>query len=131
MGRDVLRFGARKLKARHMAEPTSLKGLAARMAALEHRLVELEGQLVDIQAEYSDASRELTESRSFVRRLADWGLKPGDTATWMAVCNASEWQATTANAHRLVRREDPVLHVLLHRCAFDPYCSLDGVTYSD
>jgi len=114
-----------------MAETGSPKGLARRIAALEHRLVELESRLVDIQAEYSDASRELTESKSFVRRLADWGLKAADTATWMTVCNASEWQATTTNAHRVVRREDSVLHVLLHRCAFDPYCSLDGVTYTD
>jgi hypothetical protein len=114
-----------------MTEPTSLKGLAARMAALEHRLIELEGLLVDIQGEYSDASRELTESKSFARRLTDWGLKPADTATWMAVCDASEWVATTSNAHRVVRREDPVLHVLLHRCAFGEYCLLDSVTYSD
>ena len=113
-----------------MAEPTKPKGLVGRILALERRLVELESKLVDIQAEYSDASRELTETRSLVRRLADWGLKPADTATWINVCNAMGWAATTANAHRAVRREDPVLHVLLHRCAFDSYCSLDGVTYS-
>ena len=114
-----------------MVESDSPKGLASRIAALENRLVELESQLVDIQTEYSDASRELTESKSFVRRLADWNLKAVDTSTWMVVCTASEWKATTANAHRVVRRENSVLHVLLHRCAFDPYCSLDGVTYSD
>jgi hypothetical protein len=114
-----------------MAEPTAPKGLAGRIVTLERRLAELEGRLVDIQGEYSDASRELTETKTFVRRLADRGLKAADTGTWVDVCNALEWQATTANAHRTVRREDPVLHVLLHRCAFDSYCSLDGVSYED
>jgi hypothetical protein len=114
-----------------MAETTNSKGLTGRIAALERRLEVLESTLVEVQAEYSDASRELTETRSFIRRLADWGLKAADTLTWIGVCNVVGWTATTANAHRAVRREDPVLHVLLHRCAFDAYCSLDGVTYSD
>ena len=114
-----------------MAETTPPKGLSGRIAALEHRLTALESRLVEVQAEYSAASRELTETRSFVRRLADWGLKAADTGTWIGVCNAVGWTATPANAHRAVRRGDPVLHVLLHRCAFDPYCALDGVTYSD
>lgn len=114
-----------------MAEGTNTRSLAGRIAALERRLADLEGMLVEIQAEYSDASRELTETRSFIRRLADWGLKPADTGTWIGVCNVVGWTASGANAHRTVRREDPVLHVLLHRCAFDSYCSLDGVTYSD
>ncbi len=114
-----------------MADSTSPKGLSGRIAALEQRLTQLESRLVEVQAEYSDTSRELTETRSFVRRLADWGLKPADTGTWMGVCNAVGWTATSANAHRTVRREDTALHVLLHRCAFDTYCSLDGVTYSD
>ena len=114
-----------------MAQATNARGLAGRIAALEHRLLELESKLVEVQAEYSDTSRELTKTRSFVRRLADWGLKPADTSTWIGICNADGWAATTANAHRVVRREDPVLHVLLHRCAFDAYCPLDGVTYSD
>ena len=113
-----------------MAETTNSKGLTGRIAALERRLVDLESKLVEAQAEYSATSRELTEARSFVRRLADWALKPVDTSTWIGVCNVVGWTATTANAHRAVRREDPVLHVLLHRCAFDSYCSLDGVTYS-
>ncbi len=114
-----------------MAEATHARGLAGRIAALERRLVDLESKLVEVQAEYSATSRKLTETRSFVRRLVDWGLKPADTSTWISVCNVVGWTATTANAHRTVRREDPVLHVLLHRCAFDSYCSLDGVTYSD
>lgn len=114
-----------------MAETPTTKGLAGRIAALERRLDGLESKLVEVQAEYSDTSRELTETRSFVRRLADWGLKPADTSTWVGVCNVLGWTATTANAHRAVRREDPVLHVMLHRCAFGSYCSLDGVTYSD
>lgn len=114
-----------------MAETSTTKGLAGRITALERRLIELESTLVEVQGEYSDTSRELTETRSFVRRLIDWDLKPADTSTWIGVCNAVGWTATTANAHRAVRREDPVLHVLLHRCAFDSYCSLDGVTYSD
>ena len=114
-----------------MAEATNTKGLSGRIATLERRLVDLESKLVKVQAEYSDTSRQLTETRSFIRLLADWGLKPADTSTWVGVCNTVGWTATTANAHRAVRREDPVLHVLLHRWAFDSYCSLDGVTYSD
>ena len=107
------------------------KGLASRIAVLERRLVELEGRLVDVQAEYEDSSRELTDMRSLSRRLADWGLKASDTGTWIGVCNAVGWPAIAANAHRVVRREDMILHVLLHRCAFTPYCRLDGVSYSD
>ena len=107
------------------------RGLASRIAVLERRLVELEGRLLDTQSEYEDSARELTEMRSISRRLADWGLKTSDTETWIGVCNSIGWPAIAANAHRVVRREDMVLHVLLHRCAFTPYCHFDGVSYSD
>jgi len=106
-------------------------GVAGRIAVLERRLVELEGRLIDVQAEYENSSRELTDIRVLSRRLADWGLRASDTSTWIGVCNAVGWTAVAANAHRVVRREDMVLHVLLHRCAFTPYCRLDGVSYSD
>ena len=128
---DMLGFNLQIKKARYMVKSIFPKDLAGRIAALEHRLVALETNLVDIQVEYADSSRELTEMRSFVRRLADWGLKASDTRSWIGVCNAVGWPAITVNAHRVVRRKDMVLHVLLHRCAFNQHCSLDGVSYSD
>ena len=112
-----------------MDEAKSPRGLPRREEALKRRLADLESRLVGLQAEYEAASRQLAELRSFARRLADWGLAAADTGAWTKVCKALGWAAATASAHRTVRREDPVLHVLLHRCAFGSYCSLDGVSY--
>ena len=112
-----------------MAEAKPPRGLLRREEALERRLTDLENGLVGLQAEYESASHELAELRSFARRLADWGLTAADMGTWTSVCKALGWPASGVNAHRTVRREDPVLHVLLHRCAFGSYCSLDGVSY--
>ena len=128
---DMLGFTLQIEKARYMVKSIFPRSLLGRIAALERRLAELESRLVDIQAAYADSARQLAEMRFFVRRLADWGLKASDTGSWIGVCNAVGWTAITSNAHRVVRREDIVLHVLLHRCAFTPYCSLDGVSYSD
>ena len=128
---DMLGFTLQTKKAIYMVKSIFPRSLVGRIASLEHRLVELESRLVDIQAEYADSARELAEMRVFVHRLADWGLKASDTGSWFGVCNSVGWPAITSNAHRVVRREDIVLHVLLHRCAFTPYCSLDGVSYSD
>ena len=114
-----------------MVKARFMRGLAGRIAVLELRLAELECRLVDIQTEYADSSRELTEMRMFSRRLADWGLMASDTRTWIGVCDAIGWPAISGNAHRVVRRQDMVLHVLLHRYVFTPYCFLDGVSYSD
>ena len=113
-----------------MGKVKGTRGVAGPISVLERRLVELEGRLIDVQAEYEDSSRELTELRSLSRRLADWGLKASDTGTWIGVYNAIGWTAIGANAHRVVRRRDMVLHVLLHRCAFASYCRLDDVSYS-
>ena len=107
------------------------RGLAGRIAVLERRLAELEGRLIDAQAEYENSSRELTDMRALSRQLAQWGLKASDTGKRQMCIRDRGWPAIVSNAHRVVRREDMALHVLLHRCAFTPYCHLDGVSYSD
>lgn len=114
-----------------MPEAKPPRGLLRREEALERRLADLESGLIGLQTEYESASRQLAELRSFARRLADWGLNPADTGTWTGVCKALGWPASGVNAHRTVRRGDSVLHILLHRCAFPSYCSLDGVSYMD
>lgn len=137
-----------------MTGDASPNGLHRRIAALEGRLVCLEaamrslqsayaaasqptgipadatnvaGRMADTQGEYDDALLTLHELQSLSRRLRDWGLAPPDTVTWAQACRALGFPV--GSGHRTLRSREPVLHVLLHRCAFPPYCSVDGVSY--
>ena len=131
------------------------KGLQKRTAAAEGRLAQLEAdlaalqtayaraapstgpaaldgiaqRLAGLQAEYDAALLALRELHAMTRRLRDWGLAPADTASWARVCRVLEHLTRADGAHRAIRSREPVLHVLLHRCALPPYCSLDGVSY--
>lgn len=123
-----------------------IKALERRLAALEQALVAIQvsyasggaddpgrvaaiaGELAAAQVEYDDALLALRELESMARRLRDWGLTPGDTATWASVCRALG-RPTLSDAHRTIRSREPVLHVLLHRCAFAPFCAIDGASY--
>ena len=137
-----------------MPEEAAPKGLHRRIDAQERRLEELEASMVALQSEYAaagsshgnldysqlaerlaltqgaydDALLELRELQSMARRLRDWGLTPEDTASWASVCRTLGLPSASG-AHRAVRSEEPVLHVLLHRCALPSHCTLDGVTY--
>ena len=80
------------------------------------------------QEAYDDALLELRGLHAMARRLRDWGLSPEDTASWAGVCRALALPKP-GSAHRTLRTREPVLHVLLHRCALPPHCALDEVTY--
>ena len=132
------------------------RGLHKRIEAQERRVAELEASIAALQSEYAVATPPLNEGgeelglaerlattqvaydeallelrwlRSMARRLRDWGLAPADTASWANVCRAIGLPSASG-AHRAVRNGEPVLHVLLHRCAMPSHCSLDGVSYS-
>lgn len=138
-----------------MPEDAELKGLHRRIEALEGRLAELEAAMVALQTAYAAASSRshgvdeegrlaerlgatqgayddallgLRELQALGRRLRDWGLAPADTASWAKVCRALALPHSSG-AHRVVRGREPVLHVLLHRCAMPSHCAIDGVTY--
>ena len=135
-----------------MSKDPQPKGLHRRIDAQERHLAELENEMLALQAsfasrsseperalaaadqlaamqsDYDDAVRTLRELEGMVRRLRDWGLTPGGTASWAAVCRVLGLPSH-GGAHRAVRSQEPVLHVLLHRCAFPSYCSLDGASY--
>lgn len=116
-----------------------------RLAALEASMLELQTAyarsnpqgidantlsdlLASAQVTYDESLSALRDLQSAARRLRDWGLTPVDTVSWTAVCRGLALPASTG-AHRAVRKEEPVLHVLLHRCAFPPFCTLDGASY--
>ena len=136
-----------------MTEAHEPKGLHKRIKARERRLSEIEAELLamqsgyaesaaatvgggvalaegmaGVQETYDDALIELRGLQAMARRLRDWGLSPKDTTSWASVCRALGL-AASGGAHRALRTREPVLHVLLHRCAFPPHCALDGVTY--
>ena len=130
------------------------RGLYRRIEARERRLAGLEAELLAMQPGYASSSAaaddgdaealaermartqeaydaallELRGLHAMARRLRDWGLSPEDTASWAGVCRALALPAS-GSAHRTLRACEPVLHVLLHRCALPPHCALDGVTY--
>jgi hypothetical protein len=130
------------------------RGLHRRIDAREHRLAALEAELITSQAGYAslstatgdgdggslakgmvrtqeaydDALLELRDLQLMARRLRDWGLSPEDTRSWASVCRALEL-AAPSGAHRTLRAHEPVLHVLLHRCAFQGHCSIDAANY--
>lgn len=88
------------------------------------------GRLAATQAEYDETLSKLRSLESAARRLRDWGLAPVDTATWASASRALKLPAS-ASPHRAIRSKEPVLHVLLHRFAFDASCVLDGVSYQE
>ena len=124
-----------------------IEALERRLAALEASLLErqtaymrsnLQGidtgemvnQLATMQAEYDEYLSTLRGLESAARRLRSWGLTPEDTATWASASRALKLPAS-ARPHRAIRSREPVLHVLLHRFAFDASCVLDGVSYQE
>ncbi len=139
-----------------MSGHSAPKGLHRRTKALELRLAEMEASMAALQSEYAAASApshdtldvsrlaerlaatqkayddvllDLRELQSMALRLRDWGLSPADTASWTSVCRALALPMASG-PHRAVRSGEPVLHVMLHRCALSPHCSLSGVTYT-
>ena len=137
-----------------MADHEAPRGLHKRIETQERRLAELESAMVTLQSTYAGASRPegdaegagLTETlaqtqgeyddallvlrdlQAMARRLRDWGLSTSDTASWASVCRKLGLPSTSG-AHSTLRSREPVLHVLLHRCAFPPYCAIDSVSY--
>ena len=138
-----------------MADDASPKGLHRRIEAQERRIGEIESAMVSLQSTYAAASRPegdaagaslaerlaqtqgeyddallvLRELQAMARRLRDWGLSTSDTASWTSVCRALGLPSGSGS-HAALRSGEPVLHVLLHRCAFPPYCAIDSVSYS-
>ena len=133
-----------------MNESPEPRGLHRRIEARERKLAALEMELLALQTGYAttggtnsqsfaesmartqeaydDALLELRDLWGMARRLRDWGLSPEDTRSWASVCRTIEL-ATPSGAHRSLRTHEPVLHVLLHRCAFQEYCTIDAVNY--
>ena len=137
-----------------MGDHKAPRGLHKRIESQERRLAELESAMVTLQSAYAGASRPggdaegagLTETlaqtqgeyddallvlrdlQAMARRLHDWRLTPVDTASWASVCRKLGLPSTSG-AHSTLRSREPVLHVLLHRCAFPPYCAIDSVSY--
>ncbi len=138
-----------------MADNASPKGLHRRIEAQERRVGEIESAMVSLQSTYAAASRPegdaagavvlaerlaqtqggyddallvLRVLQAMARRLRDWGLSTSDTASWASVCRKLGLPSTS-RAHSTLRSREPVLHVLLHRCAFLPYCAIDSVSY--
>ena len=138
-----------------MADHEALRGLHKRIETQERRLAELESAMVTLQSAYAAASRPggdsagagvlaerlaqtqggyddallaLRDLQAMGRRLHDWRLTPVDTASWASVCRKLGLPSTSG-AHSTLRSREPVLHVLLHRCAFPPYCAIDSASY--
>ena len=137
-----------------MADHEAPKGLHTRIESQERRLAKLESAMVTLQSAYAGASRPggdaegaglaetlaqtqgeyddallvLRDLQAMARRLRDWGLSTSDTASWASVCRKLGLPSTSG-AHSTLRSREPVLHVLLHRCAFPPYCAIDSVSY--
>ena len=138
-----------------MADNAPPKGLHRRIEAQERRVGEIESAMVSLQSTYAAASRPegdaagaslaerlaqtqgeyddallvLRELQAMARRLRDWGLSTSETASWASVCRALGLPSGSGS-HAALRSGEPVLHVLLHRCAFPPYCAIDSVSYS-
>ena len=137
-----------------MADNAMPKGLHRRIEAQERRIGEIELAMVSLQSTYAAASRPegdaagaslaerlaqtqgeyddavlvLRELQAMARRLRDWGLSTSDTASWASVRRALGLPSGSGS-HAALRSSEPVLHVLLHHCAFPPYCAIDSVSY--
>lgn len=103
-------------------------GYASSSAATDGGGEALAERMAGTQEAYDDALLDLRDLQAMARRLRDWGLLPEDTASWARACRALGL-AASGGAHRALRTREPVLHVLLHRCALPPRCAIDAANY--
>ena len=100
-----------------------------RVEALEEELSGLEAAMASLQLAYEARAAELQRLRTLRARLETCRLPGPASLTWASVCRSLGWPVEPS-AHAAVKRNDPVLHTLLHGCVFDPYCTLDRVSYA-
>ena len=100
-----------------------------RVEALEEELSGLEAAMAGLQLAYEARAAELQRLRMLRVRLETYRLASPASLTWAKVCRSLGWPVGRS-AHASVKRNDPALHTLLHGCVFDPYCTLDRVSYA-
>ena len=101
-----------------------------RLDQLAQELVSLEASLVAAQHEYEERAQELDRLQGLQRRLSAYRLPDPLSLSWAVVCRDRRWPVAGRRAHSTVRRQDPALHALLHLCALDSFCALEGVMYA-
>ena len=100
-----------------------------RVEALEEELSGLEAAMAGLQLAYEARAAELQRLRMLRVRLETYRLASPASLTWATVCRSLGWPVGRS-AHASVKRNDAALHTLLHGCVFDPYCTLDRVSYT-
>lgn len=102
--------------------------LADQLAALDQELARTERRLVAHQRRYERLAERRNALRRVARLLKAEGLDAKSGLTWAAVCRLKGWDVR-GNAHRIVKRRDPRLHIFLHQASLGETCSLDRATY--
>lgn len=104
------------------------RGLTARIAEHERELKRLERRLADLQRRYEEIAERRNALLRVARLLKAEGLNAQQVLTWASVCRAKGW-AKAGGTHRMVKRRDPRLHILLHQAAMGEACALDRASY--
>lgn len=106
------------------------KEFLALIPTLRQELKYIEEQLIILQHRYEEASSQLQHLDGLLKQLTSRGIPLQAPITWVQVCHLKGWEVGTTSPHRYVKRHDPALHALLHRCALNNYCTLDKVQYA-
>ena len=72
---------------------------------------------------------ELHQLYSLEKNLQAFGIESKDVRSRASVCRKFNWRAGGNHYHSAVKRNDPALHIFLHKCVFTNACSLDKVSY--
>ena len=96
---------------------------------IEEELAQIEKGLIKLQRSFATKLDELHQMYSLDKNLQAFGIESKDVRSWASVCRKFNWRAGGTHHHSAVKRNDPALHIFLHKCVFNNACSLDKVTY--
>ena len=96
---------------------------------IEEELAQIEKSLIKLQRSFATKLDELHQIYSLDKNLQAFGIESKDVRSWASVCRKFNWRAGGNHHHSTVKRNNPSLHIFLHKRVFSNACSLDNVSY--
>ena len=96
---------------------------------IEEELAQIEKGLVSLQRSFATKLDELHQRYSLDKDLKAFEIESKDVRSWASVCRRFNWGARGNHHHTTVKRNNPSLHIFLHKHVFSNACSIDKVSY--
>jgi hypothetical protein len=102
-----------------------------KLSDLQNKIHLIETQMIQLQKEYEYTSKEVHSIVTLLPMLDQWDLKLENCDNWISICRNLGLVNQKENGHRLIKKKDKTLHILIHKTLFSNYCTIDKVTYSE